>query len=81
MNTVNRSDMLDLIMETASIERSPEEIENMSLQELGLDSLDVIELGLAFEDKYQLQLDTDQLTNQSLISEILDTLKPMDNAG
>lgn len=44
--------------------------DNMTLKELGLDSLDVVELCLDLEDRYHIQFETDELSSFKTVGDL-----------
>jgi acyl carrier protein len=47
----------------------------MTMLDLGMDSLHLISLSVAFEDSCKLKIDIDNLTDQSTLAELLNNLK------
>lgn len=45
--------------------------ENLPLKDLGLDSLDVVEMCLDFEDKFGIQFETEELSSLKTIGDLL----------
>ena len=49
--------------------------ESQSLRDLGLDSLDVVEMCLDLEDKYQIQFSTEELSSFKTIGDLLSSIQ------
>jgi acyl carrier protein len=49
--------------------------ESKSLKDLGLDSLDVVEMCLDLEDKYQIQFTTEELSSFKTIGDLLSSIE------
>jgi len=47
------------------------------ISDLGIDSLHLISLSVAFEDSCKLKIDIDNLTDQSTLGDLLNNLKPL----
>lgn len=45
--------------------------------DLGADSLDIVDLVMAFEEEYDVELPTEELENISTVKDILDLMKKM----
>jgi acyl carrier protein len=71
-----RNEILELIIETAQIETTPDQAEQLTIMQLEMDSLDLVELSMVIEDRYQLQIDTDLLDSQTTLGMMIDALKP-----
>lgn len=49
--------------------------DNMSLKDLGLDSLDVVELCLDLEDRYHIQFETDELSGFKTVGDLFSAIE------
>jgi acyl carrier protein len=49
--------------------------DNQSLKDLGLDSLDVVEMCLDLEDKYQIQFTTEELSSFKTVGDLLSSIE------
>jgi acyl carrier protein len=49
--------------------------DNASLKDLGLDSLDVVEMCLDLEDKYQIQFTTEELSSFKTVGDLLSSIE------
>jgi acyl carrier protein len=49
--------------------------DSKSLKELGLDSLDVVEMCLDLEDKYQIQFTTEELSSFKTVGDLLSSIE------
>lgn len=49
--------------------------ETKSLKDLGLDSLDVVEMCLTLEDKYGIQFDTDELSSIKTVADLYSSIE------
>jgi acyl carrier protein len=49
--------------------------DNQSLKDLGLDSLDVVEMCLDLEDKYQIQFSTEELSSFKTVGDLLSSIE------
>jgi acyl carrier protein len=49
--------------------------DNQSLKDLGLDSLDVVEMCLDLEDKYQIQFLTEELSSFKTVGDLLSSIE------
>ncbi|MFA6619887.1 MAG: acyl carrier protein [Bacilli bacterium] len=49
--------------------------DSQSLKDLGLDSLDVVEMCLDLEDKYQIQFTTEELSSFKTIGDLLSSIE------
>ena len=49
--------------------------ETKSLKDLGLDSLDVVEMCLTLEDKYGIQFDTDELSSIKTVADLYNSIE------
>ena len=77
MATPDRMELLKLLADTCSLSQSYEEAENLTLVNLQIDSLDLVEMEMALEDNYQLEFDVDKITPESTLGQVIDTLKPI----
>lgn len=73
--------MLEKIREVIAeqLDVNPDEInEDTNLQDdLGADSLDIVELVMAFESEYDIELPTEELENIATVKDIMDLMKKM----
>ena len=53
----------------------PKVDESKSLKDLGLDSLDVVEMCLDLEDKYGIQFSTDELSSFKTVGDLLSSIE------
>jgi acyl carrier protein len=74
--TPDRQALLELVVKTAYLDQSPSEAANLTLAQLGLDSLGIVEIAMAIEDQYQLQLDVDQLKADTTLGALIDSILP-----
>lgn len=66
--------VIDIIREQLNID--DEITEDTSFKDdLGVDSLDLLELVMAFEEEYNIELNPDELENIQTVGDIMDTLK------
>lgn len=72
-----RHALLSLAVETARLSLTEEQAAGMSLAALGLDSLELVTLAMAFEDTYNLYLDVEQLSSEMTLCELVDLLRPV----
>lgn len=64
-------DTMQKIKEMFAAKLHVEEVdENKSLKELGLDSLDVVELLLDLEDEFGIQFDTQEMTSYKTVKDL-----------
>jgi acyl carrier protein len=49
--------------------------ETKTMKELGLDSLDVVEMCLDLEDKYGIQFETDELSSIKTVADLFDSIQ------
>ncbi len=54
--------------------------DNASMKDLGLDSLDVVELCLDLEDRYHIQFETDELSNFKTVGDLFAAIEKKTNA-
>jgi len=66
--------IIESISETFGVERSKIN-DNMTVGELGADSLDLVELTLDMEEEFDLSIPDDQIGNDTTIREIIDYIK------
>jgi acyl carrier protein len=73
--------MLEKIREVIAeqLDVNPDEItEDTNLQDdLGADSLDIVELVMAFESEYDIELPTEERENIATVKDIMDLMKKM----
>ena len=73
--------MLEKIREVIAeqLDVNPDEItEDTNLQDdLGADSRDIVELVMAFESEYDIELPTEELENIATVKDIMDLMKKM----
>jgi acyl carrier protein len=49
--------------------------DNQALKELGLDSLDIVEMCLALEDNYHIQFETEELAEFKTVGDLLSSIE------
>lgn len=70
--------LLSLAVETARLACTEDQAARMSLAALGLDSLELVTLAMAFEDTYNLYLDVDLLSAEMTLGELVNLLRPFE---
>jgi acyl carrier protein len=70
----DRETLLQLILDNCDLNVSAEEAAGKTLTQLGIDSLELIELALELEGSYQLTLDMDDLGAETTLSDLVDGL-------
>ena len=70
----DRLALLELVVKTALLDQSPQEAASLTLAQLGLDSLGIVEIAMAIEDHYNLQLDVDQLQSDTTLGSLIDSV-------
>lgn len=70
MTTPTNDELLDLIAEEALIDRAtlgPQE----TLESLGIDSVDIVSVLFALEEKYGVQIETDDLSREQTLGQLM----------
>lgn len=70
-----RDALLKLVFEVFNLTCSFADAELQSLVELGVDSLELVELSTALEELYEIRLDLDGLTSSTTVAELIDQLE------
>lgn len=69
-------ELLDLVAEEALIDRS-KLVREATLEDVGLDSVDVVSIVFAIEEKYGAEIAEDAFKNTLNLGEFVDTLKSL----
>lgn len=75
MRSPDRSELLALLREATGKDLAPGALEGMTLHELELDSLDLIELSIKLEDAFGLELDVDTLTSGTTVGDLIASMR------
>ena len=65
----------DIVVEQLGVEESDVTIESKFIDDLGADSLDVVELIMAMEDEFDLEFPEEEAENISTIGDVVDYIK------
>lgn len=65
----------EIICEQLSVDESEVTLEASFKEDLGADSLDLFELVMAFEEEYDIEIPTDDLTQLTTVGEVIEYLK------
>lgn len=66
-----------IIADKLNVSESEISLETVLTDDLGADSLDIVELVMAFEEEYDVELPTEELENISTVQDIIDLMKKM----
>lgn len=70
----DRETLLQLILDNCDLDVSLEEAAGKTLAQLGIDSLELIELALELEGTYRLTLNMDELGAETTLADLVDGL-------
>lgn len=73
----DRTTLLKIVGQNIALHSPVNDVINKTLSELGIDSLNLISLSVAFEDSCKLRIDIDHLTEESTLDDLLNNLKPI----
>lgn len=84
MNTLNKSfptkdEVIEVFNKVLVMRLTYEDVHQKTLAELGIDSMEVLDINLALDLQYGLQFDLEKLSSQSKITDLIDdilTLRP-----
>ncbi len=65
----------ELIIEQLDVEREKITLESKFVEDLGADSLDLMELASNFEEKYEVTIDKEELKNIVKVGDIVELIK------
>ena len=71
----NHQLILSVIDECEVLSVPANDVKDRSLEELGIDSLDLINMSMIFEDKLKLKINIDVLTNKATLSDLIGALE------
>jgi len=74
MNQISEETLLKVIDDSKTLCISAALAKDKRLSDLGLDSLDLISLSMAFEDACQMSISTQKLTPQSTLEDLIKNL-------
>lgn len=66
-----------IISEKLNVSESEVELDTNLTDDLGADSLDIVELVMAFEEEYDVELPTEKLEEIATVSDIIELMKSM----
>lgn len=77
-NIMNRTELLakvaDLVADTLEVDAASV-TENLTFEDFGADSFDLLNLVTAFEDEFGISLDDSELENMKTVSDVLDAIQ------
>ena len=65
----------DIVVEQLGVEADDVTIESTFIDDLGADSLDIVELIMAFEEEYNIELNPEELEGISTVGDIMEFIK------
>jgi acyl carrier protein len=79
MNALNQSyptkdKVIEIFNKVLVIQLTYEDIHQKTLAELGIDSMELLDINLALDLQYELQFDLEKLSSQSKISDLIDDI-------
>lgn len=77
--SVDKNAVLTFAIECIRSAHSPAKVAEMTIAELGLDSLNLVELQMELESRFFLELDIDTLSSEQVFSDMIASLTPLEN--
>ena len=79
MNALNQSyptkdEVIEIFNKVLVIQLTYEDVHQKTLAELGIDSMELLDINLALDLQYELQFDLEKLSSQSKISDLIDDI-------
>jgi acyl carrier protein len=79
MNTLNKSfptkdEVIEIFNKVLVMRLTYEDVHQKTLAELGIDSMELLDINLALDLQYELQFDLEKLSSQSKISDLIDDI-------
>jgi acyl carrier protein len=79
MNTLNQSyptkdEVIEIFNKVLVIQLTYEDVHQKTLAELGIDSMELLDINLALDLQHELQFDLEKLSSQSKISDLIDDI-------
>jgi acyl carrier protein len=79
MNSTNQSyptkdEVVEIFNKVLVIQLTYEDVHQKTLAELGIDSMELLDINLALDLQYGLQFDLEKLSSQSKISDLIDDI-------
>lgn len=71
-----REELLALILDIFNYSGNVAEVSSKSLIDIGVDSLELVELSTELEERFEMMIDMDRLESSTTISELLDLIVP-----
>jgi acyl carrier protein len=79
MNSTNQSyptkdEVIETFNKVLAVRLTYEDVHQKTLAELGIDSMDILDINLALDLQYELQFDLEKISSQSKITDLIDDI-------
>lgn len=68
----NFDKLKDILVDVLGVDKDDVKPESKFVDELGADSLDLVELIMAFEDKFEIEISDEEAENMVMVKDVLD---------